>query len=388
MAQPRKCPAIESWDPYDETFRADPFPTYARFRSECPVGRSEEYGGFWAISRYSDIFDVIRDVDTFSSGQGVTIPPLPFKGRALPMESDPPEHDALRMILARDFAPNAVKAREPMLRQTARELIDTFAHKGEADFSEDYAKILPTAVICQLLAVDFLGGEFQHWAEQIIYDRKNPELGEQAARSIFAYFKELIPKRRQNLGDDFISRLLTAEVNGKPLDDETVLDFCWFLLIAGLDNTAFTIRNLLLQIDRKDWLRQALLEDPSQIPAAVEETLRLYSPVWGLARTATRDSNLRGEKISEGDKMLLLFASADRDGEEFPDPDEFVLGRTPNRHMAFGMGRHRCLGSHLARLEVRVGVEEILQRLPDYEVTEAVSWNEMGPLPVRFGDGI
>lgn len=388
MTETRKgCPAIERWDPYDASFRADPFPTYAKFRRECPVGRSEEHGGFWAVSRYADIFDMTRDAETFSSADGVTIPPFPFKGRALPMESDPPEHDAFRKILTKEFTPNAVRAREPMMRKMATELIDEFLPAGRADFSEDYAKLLPTAVICQLLDIDYLGSEFQNWAEQIIYDRKNPELGKQAAESIFDFFKDLIPRRRENLGDDFISALLRAEVGGKPLDDATVLDFCWFLLIAGLDNTAFTIRNLLLQIDNNDWLRKTLLAEPGKIPAAVEETLRLYSPVWGLGRTATKDRAFKGQKIAKGDKLLLLFASADRDEAEFPDPDKFVLGRAPNRHMAFGMGRHRCLGSHLARLEIRVAVEEILQRIPDYQVTEAVGWNEMGPLPVSFAAG-
>lgn len=377
--------ATSDWDPYDPAFRADPFPTYARFRRECPVGWCRRYGGFWVVSRYRDVFELARDSEAFCSARGVVIPPFPFEGRALPMEADPPEHDGLRKILMSDFSANTTAAREAMIRDGARELIDGFAQARGADLSEQYAKLLPTAVICRLLAIDELGGEFQQWAERIVYDRTgDPGRVRAAAHAIFGFFQRLIPERRRHPGDDFISVLLRAEVEGEQLSDKTVLDFCWFLLIAGLDNTAFTIRNLLLQIDRLPGLRAALLEAPERIPTAVEETLRMFSPVWGLARTATRGVAVGGQRIAEGERVLLLFASADRDEEEFPEPDRFLLGRTPNRHLAFGIGRHRCLGAHLARLEVRVAVEEILQRLPDYQVTGEVGWNELGPLPVRF----
>ena len=133
-----------------------------------------------------------------------------------------------------------------------------------------------------------------------------------------------------------------------------------------------------------DELRQQLVEDPSRISDAIEEVLRLYSPVWGIARTATRDAEVNGQPIAAGERVLMLFASADRDAEEFPNPDEFVLGRVPNRHLAFGIGKHRCLGSHLARLEIRVAIEEVLEHLPDYRVEGEVGWNTMGPLPISY----
>jgi len=140
----------------------------------------------------------------------------------------------------------------------------------------------------------------------------------------------------------------------------------------------------LLQISNSEELRKELIADPDKISDAIEEVLRLYSPVWGIARTATKDTELKGQQIAAGDKVMMLFASADRDEEEFPEPDKFVLGRTPNRHMAFGMGAHRCLGSHLARLEIKVAVEEFLQLFPDYQVIGDVDWNNMGPLPIAL----
>jgi cytochrome P450 len=380
-----KCPATSSWDPYDTAFRSDPFPTYARFREECPVGHCEQYGGFWAISRYEDVRRMAEDSEAFSSAHGVALPPFPFKGRALPMESDPPEHEDLRRILQREFSLTAIAAREDMVREAARELIAGFAHRGRADFSKDYAKVLPTAVICQLLGIEALDRQFQEWAEAIVYNRKNPAAGLQAMASIRAYFEELIPRRKANLGNDFISLLLKARVDGKPLDDETIHDFCWFLVIAGLDNTAFTIRNVLLQVHRDPDLRRKVIAQPELIKDVVEEILRLYSPVWGIARTIVRDADVQGQILSEGDKILLLYASANRDGEKFPDPDRFDIERnSKNHHVAFGAGRHRCLGLNLARMEIRVAVEEIIARLPNYQVTAEVGWNEMGPLPVTF----
>lgn len=387
MSESNKCPMTQNWQPYDSEFRDNPFPTYEKFRSECPVGWVNAHDGFWAISRYQDIFQVARDPETFCSGQGIAIPPMEYDGRALPMESDAPVHAEYRQILAAELMPNAVSEREPMLRKSARKLLADISELGETDISERYAKLLPTTVICQLLDIEGDEAnlqELQEWTEEIVYERKDAHSARQASDNIVEFFKELIPQRRQNLGDDLISKLLTAEVNGKPLSDQEIMDFCWFLLIAGLDNTAFTIRNVLLQISNSDDLRQTLIEDPSRIPDAIEEVLRLYSPVWGIARTATKDTEVAGQSISAGDRVMMLFASADRDGDEFPDPDTFELGRSPNRHMAFGMGKHRCLGSHLARLEIRVAVEEMLKHLPDYTVSGDVNWNTMGPLPVSF----
>lgn len=385
MTEQRRCPELAHWDPYDPTFREDPFPTYTKFRAECPVGRCEEYGGFWAISRYDDVMLVAQDSDRFLSGHGVAIPPFPFKGRALPMESDPPEHTELRKILQHEFSLTAVAGREEMVRASARQLINGFIGRGEVDLSEDYAKLLPTSVVCQLLGIESLDRQFQEWAETIVYDRKNPEAGRRAMEAVRNYFDELIPRRKASLGDDFISQLLKARVDGRPLDDDAIHDFCWFLLIAGLDNTAFTIRNVLLQLHRDPVLRSRVVAEPELIKDVIEEVLRLYSPVWGIARTVADDTEVQGQRLAKGDKILLLYASADRDGDKFPDPDRFDIQRnSKNYHLAFGTGRHRCLGVNLARMEIRVAVEELLARIPDYSVTAEVSWNEMGPLPVRF----
>ena len=387
MSKAPKCPVTADWQPYDPAFRKDPFPVYERFRRECPVGWVDAFDGFWAVSRYEDVFRVALDPETFCSSEGIAIPPMEYDGRALPMESDPPEHTALRSILARELSRDAVAAREPMLRHCARRLLAEISEAGSADFSERYAKLLPTNVICRLLDIE--GDEaqlrdLQAWTEEIVYERRDAASARRASDNIVAFFDEIIPRRRAHPGSDFISTLLAAEIDGKPLGDREIMDFCWFLLIAGLDNTAFTIRNLLLQIGASDSLRERLIREPARIADAVEEVLRLYSPVWGIARTATRDTEIDGQPIAAGERVMMLFASADRDEAKFPEPDRFVLGRKPNVHVAFGVGKHRCLGTHLARLEVRVAVEEVLRHLPDYQVAGEVGWNGMGPLPVTY----
>jgi len=384
MTELTKCPALSEWVPYDPEFRADPFPTYKTFRDECPVGRVTEHGGFWAVSRYEDVFKVARDHETFISGEGISIPPMPFEGRALPMEADPPEHDALRKLLVPFLAPRAVAELEPMIRKTAKDLISSFIEKGEADLSEEFAKPLPTVVICRFLGIDPDEGDFQAWAETIVYDRNDDQAGIDAHGKIVEFFRELLPARRAHPGDDIVSKLAQAEIDGEPLSDDVILDYCWFMVIAGLDNTAFTIRNIMLQIGQNAELRQTVLSNLDRIDDVTEEVLRLYSPVWGIARTVAKDTELAGQKMSKGDKVMMLYASADRDEREFPNPDTFELGRSPNRHMAFGMGRHRCLGSHLARLEIRVGVEELLKAIPNFQLADQVGWNEMGVLPVKL----
>ena len=194
----------------------------------------------------------------------------------------------------------------------------------------------------------------------------------------------MLPARRANPGDDLVSLVLQARIDGQPFDDDTVIDFCFFLLIAGLDNTNFTIRALLQQIAMDHDLRKRLVDDPSLIDAAVEEALRYFSPVIALGRTARTDASLGGCPVHQGDKVLMMFGCANRDPAEFENPDAFDIDRFPNRHVAFGVGPHRCLGSNLARTEIAVAIEEVLKVLPDFELAGEVDirWDDLGPLLV------
>ena len=373
------------FDHNSRDFRADPIPVYKRLRA-AGVGRSTHYGGMWVASKYEDVQTVSYDVENFSPAHGTMIPPMGDRP-LLPMESDPPLHTQYRKILIKRFSPQAIKEWVPIIRDTARGLLDELLVSPPCDLSLGYAKLLPTAVICRMLGIEFKP-EFQKWVEDTVYRRiSHPQAAKAATEKIYAMFTELLPERRRKLGDDLISLVLTAEIEGERLSEEVVLDFCNFLLVAGLDNTNLTIRALLhrLAIDRT--LQRRLVGDRSLIDAAVEEALRFFSPVTALGRHAVNDASLGGCPVRKGEKVLMLFACANRDPKEFDDPDTFNIDRFPNRHVAFGVGLHRCLGSNLARAEVAVAIEEVLNVLPEFSLAAGAEtrWDDLGPLLVVPG---
>lgn len=362
------------------SFRKDPAAIYRELR-EAGVGYSEHYGGFWAVPTYAAVKAVSHDTDTFSPAHGTMLPPVGERP-LLPMETDPPLHTEYRRLLVKRFSPKAIQQWAPSIRTSAQALLKELMAVEPYDFSLGYAKMLPTAVICQMLGLEFRA-EFQEWVEDVVYQRiADPEATERAMNNIFGLFKSVLPERRANPGEDLVSLVLQAEVNGEPLLEETVLDFCFFLLIAGLDNTNFTIRALIQQLAIDHELRRRLVADPRLIDAAVEEALRFFSPVIALGRQAVNDAELAGCPIKHGDKLMMLFGCANRDPAEFEEPDSFNIDRFPNRHVAFGIGPHRCLGSNLARVEIAIAIEEVLKVLPDFELAEDIDirWDDLGPL--------
>lgn len=363
-------------------FRKDPAAVYKELRA-AGVGHSEHYGGFWMVPTYDVVQTVSHDTETFTPAHGTMLPPV-VERPLLPMESDPPLHTEYRRLLVKRFSPKAVREWIPSIRASAQELLKDVMAKEPHDLSLGYAKLLPTAVICQMLGIEFRS-EFQEWVEDIVYRRiSDRDATDRAINKVLEMFRSVLPERRETPGDDLVSLVLNAEIDGKPLDEETVLDFCFFLLIAGLDNTNFTIRALLQQLAIDHELRKRLVEDPELIDAAVEEALRYFSPVIALGRSATADTTLGGCPVHNGDKVLMLFGCANRDPAEFENPDTFDIDRFPNRHVAFGVGPHRCLGSNLARTEIAVAIEEVLKVLPDFELAGEVDvrWDDLGPLLV------
>ena len=364
-------------------FRKDPAAVYRELRA-AGVGQSEHYGGFWVVPTYETVQDVSHDIETYSPADGTMLPGV-LDRPLLPMESDPPLHSEYRRMLAKRFSPKAIREWIPLIREAAQALLKDVLANEPHDFSLGYAKLLPTAVICQMLGIEFKA-ELQEWVEDVVYRRiSDRDATDRAIANIHNLFRDLLPGRRANPRDDLVSLVLQSEIDGKPLDDETVIDFCFFLLIAGLDNTNFTIRALLQQLAIDHTLRQRLVDDPSLIDAAVEEALRYFSPVIALGRTARSDTSLSGCPVHQGDKVLMLFGCANRDPAEFEEPDKFDIDRFPNRHVAFGVGPHRCLGSNLARAEIAVAIEEVLKVLPDFELAGEVDirWDDLGPLLIK-----
>jgi hypothetical protein len=294
----------------------------------------------------------------------------------IPLEIDPPDHAKYRRILAPLFAPSRVDALEPELRALVTQLIDGFIERGSCEFVSQLAEPLPTKMFMALMGWPVEDADmFLQWADDIIRgvpgdEEASQKLREASGTALYTYFAEVIDARTEERSDDIISTLLDASYGGeRELSQFEILDVVFLLLIAGLDTTKSALSNGISYLAERPEERQRLVDDPSLIPSAVEELLRWESPI-APGRRVTRDVEMGGVQFREGDRVMLLTGSAGRDEGEFPNAGSVDLRRSPNRHLAFGAGAHRCLGSHLARLEMRVVFEEVHRRMPDYRVAE------------------
>ena len=380
-------------------YAGDPYPAYRELRASAPVCWND-VTEFWALLRYEDIRYVSTNPDKFSSTKGITIPdpvmPNPVQVGNL-IFTDPPRHRQLRKLINTGFTRRQVAILEPKVREIVHGVLDDVQSGSTHEFAEELAAPLPTRMIAELLGAppdDW--GKFRTWSDACT-GTADPEIeldSFAAIGELFEYFQQLIAARRAEPRNDMISVLSTAEVDGAKLTDEDLLNFAFLLLVAGNETT----RNLvalgtLALIEHPDECDQ-LVEDPALIPGAVEEMLRWCSPVTHMARAATADIEIRGQRIREGDMVVMLYGSANRDEEIFgSDAEEFKVTRHPNPHIAFGCGEHSCIGAQLARLEARVFFEVLLGRHPKLELVGDVDRMRatMVPgvkrMPVRFGMG-
>ncbi|HEX4109973.1 MAG TPA: cytochrome P450 [Solirubrobacteraceae bacterium] len=354
---------------------------YHRMQQTCPVSQSDQFGGCFAVSTYKGLYEAAHAPERFSSFP-VTIPPFGNPVPMVPIEVDPPLHAKYRSLVHGKFSPKAVAAMEEPIRAIVVELLDGLAGRREVDLAEELAVPLPMRVLFSLL----LGVPSKDWEElfrlSMILLQPDPTLSEEAkiqarggaGMEMAGYFAGLLASLREHgYGDDLISDLDQAEVDGQQLTDEQIFGFCLLLVNAGFDTTASAISRMFNLFGLRPEIREAIRErvdDPVALEVAVDEVIRYISPVAGLARTVTEDCVLEGTPLAEGARIHLLWPAANRDPEEFPDPDEFVVDRRPNRHVGFGSGIHRCLGLHIARGEVKILLEEFLRRMPDYRLSE------------------
>ncbi len=353
-------------------YAANPIEHYAWMREHAPVYFDED-GGLWGVTKHEDIQLVSRDPKTFCSREGSR----PDSWVPSMINMDDPDHVKRRNLVNKGFTPRRVNDHEEKIRQICRDLVANVSERGECDFVRDIAAPLPMIVIGDMLGVlPEDRDKLLRWSEEMLEATSSgadPEVAQRAAEVGAEYAQYLLAtvaeRRKDPAIDDLIGVLTHAEVDGERLDDEALIHESLLILVGGDETTRHVMTGGMLELIRHPEQRQMLLDDPSRIPTAVEEMLRWVSPIKNMNRTATRDVELRGQKIREGDKLLLLYHSANRDEDVFDEPNRFDITRDPNEHLAFGgYGRHFCLGASLARLELRCFFEEVLPRLPDLEL--------------------
>lgn len=349
---------------------AEPQPMYKALRESSPVFRAPQ---MVVLSRLADIEMALKRTDVFSSNMDAidlgNVRPL------IPLQIDPPEHAKYRRILDPLFTPREMARREPAVTALVNEMIDRFADNGGCDFHAEFAVPLPCTVFLQLLGLPLEDlDKFLVWKDGVIRPEGvqgyegHGQAAAPMARQIYDYFERAIDEHIASPRDDILSALLTANIEGRPLSREEVLDICFLFLIAGLDTVTDSLDCFFVYLARHPEQRRRLVEQPDILPSAIEELLRWETPVPGIARVAVQDVEVSGCPISKGERVSPLLGAANTDPAEFPDPELVDFARNPNRHRAFGGGPHRCLGSHLARLELRVALREFHSRIPDYEI--------------------
>ncbi len=376
---------IDRWatdyDVVDPDYVANPYPVWDALREQCPVAHTPRWGGSWMPVRYDDVVAVAHDVEHFSSREVGVIPSSregddPFVYGLPPISTDPPVHTWSRRLLLPWFSHAKVAEYEPMTRELCRSLIRGFIEDGHADAAADYAQQIPVRIIAQILGVPTeMADDFTGWVRDLLefaYDKERQERGRQG---LITYFVGALAQRRDHPGDDLISDLLAARVDGEPIPDLHVLGTAALTLIAGLDTTWSAIGASLWHLATHDQDRRRLVAEPEIMPFAVEELLRAYSPVT-MARIVTEDLEFQGCPMRAGDRVLLNFAAANRDPAMFDLPDRVDFDREQNRHVAFGAGIHRCAGANLARMELRVAIEEWLGLIPEFRLAPeaVVTW--------------
>lgn len=388
----------------------DPHAAWKALREQAPIYWHDKGGvAFWSITKYWDAREVYADPNLYSSEDGINLPIRrmtteeeaeygSMMGQSLIM-TDPPRHTKHRNMINRRFTPRAVEPREAHIREVVKGIIDEVAPRGECDFVTDVAARLPTAVICEMMGIPKQDWEMMFdLGNQMIgaqdpeyqFDREMQDSGRRAGMEMVGYFAPLVEERKRNPGDDLLSALIHGEMDGEKLSDMDLYADAVLLILGGQETTRnATSGGLAALIERPEEYAR-VMADRSLIPTFVEESLRWSSPITHVRRTATRDTELRGHKITKGDYVAIWIASANRDEEVFPDPFRFDAGRTPNEHIAFTYGQHYCIGQNVARLELRVMFEELFDRLPGIELAGPIERlrsnfvSGIKHMPVRF----
>jgi cytochrome P450 len=368
-----------TYSPYAYEIHDDPYPTYARLRSEAPLYRNDDLG-FWALSRHDDVTAAFRDSARYSSAHGVSLDAAasgPHAHRTMSfLAMDPPRHGRMRALVSRGFTPRRVLDLEPRIRELTRLHLDAALEQGSFDFIGDFAGKLPMDVISELIGVPGSDrDEVRRLADLLVHRDEGvndvPPAGIEAALTLVGYYSEMLEQRRRSRTDDLTSALLDSEIDGDRLTDDEIIGFLFLMVVAGNETTTKLLGNAWYWAWRNNDQRRKPFDDPARVDDWVEETLRYDTSTQMLARLATEDIDIHGGRIPAGDRVVLLVGSANRDERVFPDADRYDLDRDTSALVSFGVGRHFCLGASLARLEARVALSELVHRVVDYDIDDA-----------------
>jgi len=398
-------------DLFDPDFKANPYPAYARLRSEAPVHRVTlpDGRGVWLVTRYEDVSAVLKDErfvkdwrNAMTPEQLAQIPPIPEVMKPLTrnmLDTDPPDHERLRSLVQKAFTPRLIERMRPRVQAIADELLDAVQDSGEMDLIDDYAFPLPITVIAELLGVSAEDrNKFREWSNAAVSGDTTQEYMEKVLlphmQAFTDYLRAMFEEKRRNPKDDLISGLVRAEEAGDKLSEDELLAMVFLLLVAGHETTVNLIGNGMLALLQHPDQLQKLREDPSLIKPAIEELLRYDGPVeTSTERFAREDIAIGGTVIPKGEMVMVVIASADHDPERFADPDELDITRAANKHLAFGKGIHFCLGAPLARMEGQIAIGTLLRRMPNLRLAdspESLTWRPgmvlrgLEGLPVEF----
>ena len=374
---------VMEYDPFSQEFQADPFPVYRWMRDEAPVFYSEKWN-WWALSRFEDVRAAATDPQTFLSYEGIDIDDTAKdqSGPGFLPDIDNPRHDQIRRMIQPQLLPNRIAEREDAVRSVVRGLIDAWRHRGTVDLAQELAWPTPNEVFFDLLGLPAARAQgreqLNRWVHEL-KDRKPDDsrltpVAKAATAGIQAYFMDLLHERRARPRTDLVTHIVTAEIDGVPFAEEDfgpaseVLGLMMVLFLGGVESTAGLIGTLFKLLAENPDQRAILRENPALIPDAVEEAIRLATPLQLVGRTTSREVTLHGVTIPAGGRVVLVYGAANRDERRFTDPDRFDVRRGRFRHLGFGEGMHGCLGAPLARLEAKVALEEGLPALGDYTI--------------------